>query len=705
MQPLVRVTHLYGYFVNAVRALYVFSPGIIFLLLYYFIIIVLPLGQDMIMQSGEEVWASFFTCLTVLLWTLFSWFSSRIIADKWDNDKYGQIFNSHIPRLLGYNVPVGLQVAILHLPSIGVPHWLPWSLLFAHNLLYVLLALTFDYRKKWTGILSGALSACYLAYLVSLLPGQVPIHERHRVSVIVMAMFFFVLQVFFTWFVTFRRRVLISLDDKKNDLWLRMYALLGLVAVLIYIRLVFSTRFAELFGALGCTILGMAILLGFIYLIRYGAILAKVKLGLLLLLLAVTIGFFSDPYEVELVPGTTEGKYKARPQLDVFLHKWLTHKTRRQAVLKGNYPVYVVIADGGASKSGYWVASVLSKLESESDKNDPFSEHLLSLAGASGGSVGNAAFYVMLQAKHRGRMFDMQQEARAFFSGDYLTYTLARFLGADIYRHFIPTGIIDDRAAALEQSMEKRRESKFISKAFSRTFNKIINVNGRAPILFINTTNLQTGGPGILSSVRTSTTFSSREDVLQLVDDTARKNPYRANIKLSTAVLLGARFPYLSPAGNVRGRYFVDGGYFDNSGAGITLELLQHIQSVARDTSNHHLGDLLRKIHLKVIYISNGSLQKGKARRLHPLANDAAAPLLALGSTRGEQTSMGNARLQQFLKQTGDSCLDHFVALNLPMLHNDTIPYPMNWVISAYHLHRMEKNLEAIDVKRVLEIR
>jgi hypothetical protein len=346
----------------------------------------------------------------------------------------------------------------------------------------------------------------------------------------------------------------------------------------------------------------------------------------------------------------------------------------------------------------------LSKLQNASPGDDKFSNHLLSLAGASGGSVGNAAFYAMLRARDSVEDIGFSQEARDFFSGDYLTYTLARFLGADVFRHFIPTGIVDDRAAALELSMERREQSKYISKALAKTFDKVMDTSGLHPMLFINTTNLQTGGPGLISSVRTSTTFTSREDVLQLVDDTARTNVFRANIKLSTAVILGARFPYLSPAGNVRRRYFVDGGYFDNSGAGITLELLQYIQALRADTT-HRLCNLLNKIHIKVIYISNGSLDVKKGHRLHPLANDAAAPLLTLGSTRGEQTTLANARLEQFLRPCRLSCRNHYQPLNLPMKANDTIPYPMNWVISEYNLKRMEKNLDTINVREVLEIR
>jgi hypothetical protein len=57
------------------------------------------------------------------------------------------------------------------------------------------------------------------------------------------------------------------------------------------------------------------------------------------------------------------------------------------------------------------------------------------------------------------------------------------------------------------------------------------------------------------------------------------------DIRLSTAALLSARFPYVSPSGRItcKGRstptsYVVDGGYFDTSGASTVVELWQALQ-------------------------------------------------------------------------------------------------------------------------------
>src|SRR5690606_139802 len=91
------------------------------------------------------------------------------------------------------------------------------------------------------------------------------------------------------------------------------------------------------------------------------------------------------------------------------------------------------------------------------------------------------------------------------------------------------------------------------------------------PILCINTTRMQDGVPGIVSNILIdSVTFGKRVDVLGLLKP-------GEDMRLSTAVVLGARFPYVSPAGRIENNYFVDGGYFDNSGAGAVHEMLQQL--------------------------------------------------------------------------------------------------------------------------------
>jgi hypothetical protein len=54
-------------------------------------------------------------------------------------------------------------------------------------------------------------------------------------------------------------------------------------------------------------------------------------------------------------------------------------------------------------------------------------------------------------------------------------------------------------------------------------------------------------------------------------------------VRLSTAALLSARFPFVSPSGRVRcesgpSAYVVDGGYWDNTASSTTIEIYDHLQ-------------------------------------------------------------------------------------------------------------------------------
>ena len=322
---------------------------------------------------------------------------------------------------------------------------------------------------------------------------------------------------------------------------------------------------------------------------------------------------------------------------------------------------------------------------------DLFSDHILSLAGASGGSVGNAAFYTTIQD---GSIKNHRDEVFRFFSGDFLTYSLARFLSFDILRHLVPIFPVPDRTAALEESMEKLSTSQTIGKAFSKSFHALVDTSARMPMLFINTTNLETGTPGILSTVNIRTLDSNRIDVMSLAE-----KKQDVVMKLSTAVVLGARFPYISPAGEIDGKYFVDGGYFDNSGAGITLEILQYLEKALND-STHKLHGYRDHVEFQLIYISNGNASS-TFKTLHPLVNDLAAPLLTILNTYGMQTTFANIKLEEYQRKNQYRSSIPVEAFNLPIDPNDKIPYPMNWVISQYNINRMDKNVDSVKLDRI----
>ncbi len=681
---------LKGFVADFLRAIYIFSPSIIFQILYYYIIVGFSIGQDILMQSVESTSRAIATTISVALWMIFSWFSSRNVEEVYTRNipvTSTSVF-SHLPRLLGYNVAVGIQIAALHLPTISSYGF--WTLLLVflfHNGLYFVLSHAFTKRTKISIGIAATMVLIYLFFIniqyKYISPNQ---HLSHKNAWFNLSMIFFLLQIAFVYLVIWRRKFI-----QKNATYAHKfeiaYRVLAVSTAMLFLAIVFIGKFSVQFGSFGVVLLGFGLWVGAIYFLRYWAMIWKLRFGLIILLIAILFGiWFSSPYQVQFLASK-----ESRPQrmpIDQYLNKWFEARAPMLNDIAANkkYKVYLITADGGASKSGYWVSSILSKLQDSTRSTaDPFSNHILSLAGASGGSVGNSAFYALLQDSTRVRS-SYQAEVADFFGGDFLTYSLARFLSFDIIKHLLPFLHLQDRTAALEESMEKLSYSKSIGDAFSKSFHSLVDTSGRLPMLFINTTNLETGTPGLISTVDIAPLNSDRIDVVKLAEQ--KKDTI---IKLSTAVVLGARFPYISPAGEINGRYFVDGGYFDNSGAGITLEILQYLEAAFND-SGSRLHPYKNKVEFEVLYISNGGASS-TFKTLHPLVNDLAAPLLTILNTYGMQTTFANNKLR---KNQGE---EHFKTVNLPYYpKTDTIPYPMNWVISEYNINRMNQNVQAVRI-------
>jgi hypothetical protein len=142
------------------------------------------------------------------------------------------------------------------------------------------------------------------------------------------------------------------------------------------------------------------------------------------------------------------------------------------------------------------------------------------------------------------------------------------------------------------------------------------------PALFLNATWVETGKRLIASNVQI--VVAGAEEDFADVEDAQRFFAPRS-LALSTAAHMSARFTYVSPAGTlvkdgkVHGRV-VDGGYFENSGATTTLEVLLTIDQLALEDKRW------KKVDPIVIHISNEPVDPRPApkrceprRRIRPL--------------------------------------------------------------------------------------
>jgi hypothetical protein len=208
----------------------------------------------------------------------------------------------------------------------------------------------------------------------------------------------------------------------------------------------------------------------------------------------------------------------------------------------GKIPVFLVCAEGGANRSGYWTALMLQTIR---EKLGPdFDENLFAVSSVSGGSFG-AGVYGLCRTQQLDAA-QSREKINRFFGTDYLSPLTARLLCGEPLQLFLPGYVQSfDRAAGFEHAISHQLETLFPqrdSPLFFQTFERR-DTSRFCPLLLFHSTECETGKRSILSNVRlresdfTSTRFLNEA--------------FRKDLPLGTAMHLSARFPIFSPSAAV----------------------------------------------------------------------------------------------------------------------------------------------------------
>lgn len=750
--------HFLNWLAKLIKALWLFIAGVIAVAVIYYLLTGVEQGIDVVIQSGELLDSGILSILAVFLWSFLVWYSCRtlsyirqhkddeIFSKKAAGDVTSEMLYhkycipsslyQHIPRMLAYNCFVSIQVAIFHLPTFfNLSGFGMLLLILTHNIFYFLLHNWFTSvdgsgKRKIYGIINPLLISAYMTFFIFKIlqaGGHMDVINdplRHKFWLSLIALCMFTLQVALVILFLLRRR---SIDRRRMDPTLKPSRILhflgfnpefnaaeapyfsllnstALVAVFVYLLAVFSMPFADLMGPMALALLALGVLAGLFNLVTLISIRSSFNVMIVLIALAICFGQFRDPYPVRFLDSGNTQKFSDRPDVKMYLRKWFQMRLPKvkESDPSTKFRVYIVLSNGGASRAGKWTSTVLSHLQDSSfqiSPDDSFKDHILCIAGASGGSVGNCAFYSLLKASHEGMIGgnEFSLHTDRFFDTDFLTFTLARLLGPDMVRHLIPFNIpLDNRADALEKVLARGSADTLLNNYFEKPFTSMLDSTGSLPILFVNTTQVDNGMPGVISTVLLPQN-SQRQDVLSLVDSVGIHRG-TGDVRLSTAAVLSSRFPYVSPAGKVFDRYYVDGGYFDNSGAGTVLELIQELNGFLSDSS---LSDVLRYRHrftFHILHITNSEVAQRPSHEINPLTNDLLAPVLTLAGMQGSSTNIGNGILRNAFKQFNSDTANAMIVYSL---YDETWDasknageyeegYPMSWALSDYQLSRME---------------
>jgi predicted acylesterase/phospholipase RssA len=657
------------------------------------------------------------------------------------------------PRILGFACFLVIELALLQLKYYGTPNWSAtaawiffWALLFVYMALNNRLSRLIQRNELFTRRLFWALLGLFVV-LVAVI---------WLVAVKSLMTFFWLtvlLHIIYVKYVHLRRAEMNNLTFKKTasykafhkvsnpfkrfitwlmkllrlpgdePVYLIWFIVVAIIGITVYVLAVVYLSIAVNIGPFPLALLAFSVLLGFGNIVTVVSVRTSINWHLVIFLLALFLGS-SETHYVRMADQSANrtGIYKQRQPVTEYFDNWINDTARARLIdsSPGHYNIYFVLANGGASRSGYWTAGVLGKLEDATrGTNGWFSKHLFCLSGASGGSVGNATFFALLDSTNKlasqGRKVSFTKAASEYLGNDFLSYTLARMLGPDYFKYIFHFSWLD-RAGALENSLEDITafDTSVMLPNMKSSFASLLAVQQKPyslPILCINVTRVQDGNPGVVSNIKLdSLNFNNRVDVLDLM-------PADKDIALSTAAILSARFPYVSPAGridqqldtnNTRAHYFVDGGYFDNSGAGIVQEMIRLINNHVRTHKDPVVKRRASKLRYVILHITNGAVGSAVLQPVSPITNDLAAPLLTMVGAYDMQTTVNDQRLRNLLKDIDSigPAKAAYYPINLYKSYYEREkdpktgkwqkedPYPMNWFISDTMRHRMDKRLQ-----------
>ncbi|HET6787099.1 MAG TPA: hypothetical protein VFH49_04005, partial [Aquabacterium sp.] len=325
---------------------------------------------------------------------------------------------------------------------------------------------------------------------------------------------------------------------------------------------------------------------------------------------------------------------------DADLSRWLA---QRRAEGRQNDPIYLVALSGGASRAAYWGAYTLAWLDDQQRaRHGAFLSNVYALSGVSGGSLGASTLVAALasarEASLRGGELPPAPPALAdwmteVLTQDHLSPVVQSLLYLDLMGRLSPVPLPKvDRSHALERTWERdtldaastRQGAQSVQGAhatnwFRRPMAALYDADTDAcvsreggghdahclsllPRLILNAASAETGEPVM------QTALALRHPLALHMRDAAFD---LTHMSLSEAVHNSARFPYLSPAGQVRSAdgthgvdYWVDGGYFENSGAWALQVLLERwAQSPHWQADPQAWAEFLS--HVRVIIFSN----------------------------------------------------------------------------------------------------
>lgn len=409
------------------------------------------------------------------------------------------------------------------------------------------------------------------------------------------------------------------------------------------------------------------------------------------------------------------------------------------------YPLVLVAAPGGGIRAAYWTVGVLDTLFGEqprSGESSCTSRRLFAISGVSGGSVGAATW---LAAERRG--VDPVEAVTGMARDEALSAT-AVGLFRDLLQPFLSfDNGWPDRAELLEDGWTRSAAVKSHSDggmvdcvflvgseatdtcdlgAASTMWSHLSKgATDWSPVVVFNGSSVTDGCRTLVSSVAAlpsstmvdcftssggSGTVTGSLDVLQGLQVAGTTCSGTPDIRVTSAALLSARFPLVSPSGAVRRHcgdqervsYVVDGGYYENSGLLTLVQMWEALEPaiVRHNATVAEIGGVF--VEPWIVFAPNGYRSTAGAK---PPARprELLLPLTTLSNARSaiSEAALEQAALaamdgfQSPLCEQGARCFSVQSAyVRLGPTLEPSAAAPLGWVLSAQSRRSLDCELE-----------
>jgi len=224
-----------------------------------------------------------------------------------------------------------------------------------------------------------------------------------------------------------------------------------------------------------------------------------------------------------------------------------------------------VASFGGGLKSNLWNLLVLDKLNSSFSDTSYFMDRCISFSGVSGGAVG-LGNYLTLDYFYRNKPELRKQIIEKIGNANILSIDMAgMFIHDPVLNHFSSKKdlVRKDRSYyAMQKYIElisrNKEDIEFLNKSQQSLWAEMYRRHKHIPALIINTASIGLK-PGIAFSLDTKS-----ENVFPGYINLSEKGK---DLNYYDAISTSNRFPIMSPTAQVEQKgFFLDGGYFENSG-------------------------------------------------------------------------------------------------------------------------------------------